>query len=607
MGNELKAIEINDEEIRVGNYMALFGGKDLTGEHFTDATDFESEYTKTGMLYVDWEHGMNYDDPESPQRDDILGYVDWKTAKKDERGLWVERVLSRRNEYMQYLETLIEEGMIGTSSEAVGGKVRKTSDGEIQIWPLKRDALTVTPAEPRMMSENAISAIKALSEFQPHLKALLKDGATVDEGDDDGEIEEISTKETAHAERRTNTMSLTPEQVAEVDARVKAYIDQHEIREAPIEEAQGDKFSEQLEILTDLIKNSPNLRGDYVAPDSEEDHENVKSFGDFLVAVRQNNTKRLETVYKTALTGETGAQGGYTIPTEYGSLIEGRANELSVLRRAGATVVPMTSRTRDIPIGDFETAPSAGDTAYAFGVVARWTEEAASISESEPRFKLMNLIAHKLSAYSLASNEVREDSNENVDGLVAMAFSRAIAAQENYQFFRGNGVGKPRGILESGAWSAQTRSAASTVALGDLAIMMSAFLPSSLDSGSYAWFYNPAVLQELVALVSNPLAWMDNLQGARVPIQLMGGPAFVTGALPGLNTAGDIMLVDPQYYYIGDRTGIDIAISEHYKFVNDQMTWRVRKRLDGQPILDSTVTLENASTTVSAYVGLAAG
>jgi hypothetical protein len=106
MPNELKAISKTDDELRVGNYIALFGGKDLEGEHFTPRTDFESSYTKTGVLYVDWEHGMGkkVDGKTAPGPDDVLGYVDWKTAKPDEMGMWVERVLDRRNAYMKYIE-----------------------------------------------------------------------------------------------------------------------------------------------------------------------------------------------------------------------------------------------------------------------------------------------------------------------------------------------------------------------------------------------------------------------------------------------------------------------------------------------------------------------
>jgi hypothetical protein len=88
MPNELKAISKTDTELRVGNYIALFGGKDLEGEHFTPETDFTSSYTKTGVLYVDWEHGLGkkIDGKSAPGPDDVLGYVDWKTAKPPWKG-----------------------------------------------------------------------------------------------------------------------------------------------------------------------------------------------------------------------------------------------------------------------------------------------------------------------------------------------------------------------------------------------------------------------------------------------------------------------------------------------------------------------------------------
>ncbi len=171
----LKTISKTATELRVGNYIALFGGKDLEGEHFTKSTDFESSYTKTGVLYVDWEHGMGQelDSNASPGPNDILGYVDWKTAKPDEMGLWVERVLDRRNIYMNYIEVLIDAGMIANSTEALIDGIEKTKSGEIEKWPLKRDTLTVAPMEPRMMTSNVIGAVKGLAKAYPHLEALL--------------------------------------------------------------------------------------------------------------------------------------------------------------------------------------------------------------------------------------------------------------------------------------------------------------------------------------------------------------------------------------------------------------------------------------------------
>jgi hypothetical protein len=173
--NSLKALREDEDSLVVGNRIVVWHGKDLTGvinsqknkdgskgEYFTPETEFESDYTKAmGVLAVDWEHGFD-NDPESPKKDDVLGYVDWSTAKIDAKGLWVERVLNRRNKYIKMLEGLIKDGLIGNSSEAVSSGVVKGSNGQIIKWPLKRDTLTVMPMEPRMLNENHLIALKAL-------------------------------------------------------------------------------------------------------------------------------------------------------------------------------------------------------------------------------------------------------------------------------------------------------------------------------------------------------------------------------------------------------------------------------------------------------------
>jgi len=104
--NALKAVSSTADELRVGNYIVLFGGRDLEGlgsprvnadgsrgERFAPTVDLESGNTKSGIIFVDWEHGQ---DDEGPGGESI-GVVDWKTAKRDNRGVWVERVLNRRS------------------------------------------------------------------------------------------------------------------------------------------------------------------------------------------------------------------------------------------------------------------------------------------------------------------------------------------------------------------------------------------------------------------------------------------------------------------------------------------------------------------------------
>lgn len=169
--NNLKAVSASGDELRIENYIVLFGGKDLTGEFFTKSTSLNSNYTQTGLLYVDFEHGID-SDKLGNSADNVLGYVDWSTAKTDERGVFVQRVLNRRAQYVKYLEDMIDAGIVGTSSQAVTGKVSKKSGGEIVDWPLMRDSLTVTPAEPRMIGENVLLSAKSLYEFFPYSKSL---------------------------------------------------------------------------------------------------------------------------------------------------------------------------------------------------------------------------------------------------------------------------------------------------------------------------------------------------------------------------------------------------------------------------------------------------
>lgn len=169
--NALKAVSQTDDEMRVGNYIVLFGGRDLMGDYFTKGTDLTSNYTMLGTMYVDFEHGMDPDGLGNDQ-DQVIGLVDWKSAKVDDVGVYVQRILNRRADYMEFLSELIDAGVIGTSSACIPGKSLRSNDNEITKWPLMRDSLTVTPMEPRMLDQNVLAASKSLARVFPHSKSL---------------------------------------------------------------------------------------------------------------------------------------------------------------------------------------------------------------------------------------------------------------------------------------------------------------------------------------------------------------------------------------------------------------------------------------------------
>lgn len=585
---------------RVGGYLVRFGtpdNPDLEGDYFDPETDF-GRAEKSAVYY---QHGL---DPVLKRR--VLGEG---LMRKDEVGVWIEAQLEMRDEYERAIYGMAEKGKLGWSSGTAPHLVERTPMGKtyhLKTWPLGLDAsLTPTPAEPRTLA----IPLKTLKPQQAEPQGT---------GDVSGNAPGAEPERkhiTQSTQKEKKTMAISNADLLDALKQLA----EGKLTEGDEREALPEKFQsyenqmkainsrlEAFDEVLDIIKKSGKAKdAGYVAPDSETDHAEAKSFGDFLVAIQNKNRTRLDKVYKTALAESSGPAGGYVVPTEYGALIEKNGAELNVLQMAGAMVERMTVNEKEIPVVDLETAPSAGNTSYAGGTVAYWTSEAGAISESEPALKLIRLVLHKLAALSLASAEVRVDARTSIDGLLARSFGRAVNAQKNYQFFRGDGVGKPKGVMESGALKATTRSAASAIALADVANMFSGFTPDSYGTG--AWFVNPGAMAKLMQIADDPISYLPDLN-ASVPMRLLGLPVYVTGALPALNTAGDILLIDPQYYVIGEHvSGLSIAYSEHYKFNTDQHTWKVTQRVDGQPLIDSTITLENAVTTVSPFVSLAAG
>jgi HK97 family phage major capsid protein len=343
-----------------------------------------------------------------------------------------------------------------------------------------------------------------------------------------------------------------------------------------------------------------------------------RNFGDWLLCVRKGDQKTLADRYgsrlvgwddaesKAALNTQTGTQGGYTVPEEFQAQLMQVASETAVVRPR-ATVVPMAGRSVYIPTLDQTTAPAAGDTAFFGGLKASWSEEAATLTETEPGFKQIELIAHELSGYSKISNTLLADNAIGLEKLLLNLFGRAIGWYEDYAFLRGSGVGKPLGVLNANALISVTRSGASAFALADAATMLSRLLPG-WDPMHAVWAIHPTVMAKLFQMASTAgyVVYIDNAR-EKPAMVLFGIPVVVTEKLPALNVLGDVLLMNLRHYVIGDRQQIEVAFSEHVAFLNNQGTWRFVSRVDGQPWMRSAITLSDATSTLSPFVGLAPG
>jgi len=297
-----------------------------------------------------------------------------------------------------------------------------------------------------------------------------------------------------------------------------------------------------------------------------------------------------------------GASGGFLVPTEYREELLMWEPDASIVRQR-ATTIPMRRRAIRIPTLD-QTTTTAGQPHWWGGVLAYWTEEATSKTESEPKFRQIELVAHKLVCYTEAGDELLADAAISLEAFLSAAFSGVINWEEEDAFINGTGAGQPLGILNAGVTIAQTRAAANQINLQDCVRMYEQF-----QGRSPIWMASRNILSNLMLLngpAANPsYVFMPSARDA-MPAYLLGIPLFFSEHCPALGTTGDLILADWSKYLIGDRQAITVDSSKHYRFQYDLTAWRAVKRVDGQPWLSAPLTYQDGTTQVSPFVVLSA-
>jgi len=353
--------------------------------------------------------------------------------------------------------------------------------------------------------------------------------------------------------------------------------------------------------------------------------QNARKRGDTDEIVRLQDYKRK---LSAALSERIPSEGGFLVPEILRSEILMVALEQAVVRPR-ARIIPMDSLRVPLPMID--------DTSHASsvygGVIGYWTEEGAALTATAPSFGRIVLEAKKLTAYTTIPNELLQDAVTPLDTWFNMFFPRAIAWFEDVAFIgsstTGTGVGEPQGFVNAPAAVSVSASNADEIAFIDIAKMYARMWPASLSSA--VWICSPDALLSLLQLAVTPITttgvtaiggiappgFLTGMQaidypgggnGDGVNYRLMGRPLIVTEKMAPSQSgsASGLAFVDLDYYLIGDRQTMQIASSDEYLFANDQVAFRVIERLDGRFWLQSAITPEGGSATLSPLVLLTA-
>lgn len=308
---------------------------------------------------------------------------------------------------------------------------------------------------------------------------------------------------------------------------------------------------------------------------------------------------------KNAMSSIKPSDGGFLIPEILRAELLRVALEKAVVR-SRARIIPMDSLTVPFPMID-----STSNVSSVFGgVTGYWTEEGATLTNSQPRFGRVELRAQKLTLYTEIPNELIRDAQPALDAFIGEIFPEAIAWYEDVAFFVGGGAGEPLGFLNAPARVQVTRTTGGAVVWADIVKMYSRMLPSSLDRA--VWIVSPDVLPQLLTMTvgtGNTAVWIGGGPradgSASPPMSMLGLPLIVSEKAAALGSDGDVNICDFGFYLIGDRQAMSASESVDFKFSSDVTAFRVIERVDGRPWLASAITPQNGSAnTLSPFVQL---
>ncbi len=303
----------------------------------------------------------------------------------------------------------------------------------------------------------------------------------------------------------------------------------------------------------------------------------------------------------TGLGMSDGGGGGFLVPPSFGTGIwEGVARE-SLFERLDTYPVEGESLTLLAP----QDASNVEGALYG-GVRGYFVAEADEITSSAPGVRQVKLSPHPLIVMIPVTDKLLS-SGEAVAQYVQRAAGAAIAAKLDKAVIRGTGVGQPKGLLASGSTitvEKETGQLAGTIVFENISKMTARLVPASFTRA--CWLMHPSCLEQILRLNSGVGAAPLLGTSADGSLTLATRPVLVIDSCSTLGTVGDLILTDLSAYLLGYQSGgLMTAISAHVRFDYLESKFRFVLPLAGQPWLESAITPENATDTLSTTVTLA--
>ena len=507
------------EELPGNEYLVLgmpfggqFNGRDSDGQTFTANTDAWLSPEKE--IPVTYYHGFGPDSPDTWQDvPAVIGVA--KFDHTDSKGFWFNVKLDE-TETLTSRITGVKSDVVRASSGAVGHLVRYNDDGEITTWPLGELALFDTNEWRKPANDYAVFNAKG----------------------------EGITEVKAEAETQAVTVDESPEQI-KTELTQESEIMEEEIEKKEIEKKEIDidalvkRFEDRMEARLEKLVNAPAINAPAVIKaENLGDPDPNRAFMHYL------RTGEKVKGLKAAMGENTSGVGGYLVPDDFYAGIVEKRNELSIPRRAGATILQTSRDVLNIPI-------EATSQTY----FAQSAHDMAAVNEDEPTIGQATATVFDFTKLVKVSEDLLEDSAANLNQFLANSFGRWMAMTENRNALIGAGTTAPQGVTVGGT-AALTFDDTNSIAAAEIPELYHKLAGQYRDRA--VWTMNDDTLGMLRGLSSSNVFTF----GAHEinDESIMGKRVFTSTYMPKYTTAKykAIVFGDWSMYALVERKGLTI-------------------------------------------------
>ncbi len=247
------------------------------------------------------------------------------------------------------------------------------------------------------------------------------------------------------------------------------------------------------------------------------------------------------------------------------------------------TIVPTSSGTSTIwpALAQTDAANATGDFG---GVSYSWIDEADDKPETEPTFDQITITAYEVAGYTEVSQRALNRSEIALEAYLRSLFAATFEYEIDRVIFQGTGVGQPLGIVPAAGVRAVARQTAGTVTYKDYVDLKHAIYSHHRAGARYLEHDDvEQATENLLDGDGRPIFKASVMNG---PFDTINGyPYDVSYNCSALGTAGDVIYGNPAWYTLTMEEEFGIARSEHYKFRNDMIAYRMYAVVGGRPML----------------------